>query len=145
MQNAVSPSGASRNIHSTAFFHVCWFSHYLVFFLFDFSTSGFTFLEFVQENAVITSVALIKTLTYMSTQPTGYIFSSNFISILTQSWWTDVVLWLSEEGDSLCYNTNSDDLNFPYWAPVTSRIPLYCERHKELKSGQNVTNMLLCL
>lgn len=41
-------------------FQVCWFSHYLIFPLcFAFSASVFALFEFAQENAVITSLALI--------------------------------------------------------------------------------------
>lgn len=59
MQNTVSPSGASRNIHGTACFKfvdlaTIWFSLFALLF-----AGVFALFEFAQENAVITSLALL--------------------------------------------------------------------------------------
>lgn len=91
MQNTVSPWGASGNIHGTACFRFVDLAT-IWFFLFAFSTAVFTLFEFAQENAVITSLALIKTFIYMravqesmptTPQTTSDIFIGNLGSIPT--------------------------------------------------------------
>lgn len=113
-------------------FQVCWFSHYLIFPLcFSFLGSVFTRLVFAHENAVITSLALNKTLIFFA------MLRRNLCKLRHKSFWhlqqrtlyswalllTVLVLW--EEGQSCCGHLSRTFCALKAEADAASQVSWY--------------------